>query len=151
MFFRILKKDLSRKRGVNIILFLFMILATVFVGSSVNNIIAVSNAMDYCMEKGKVPDISIFAFESEGSKNVDDWLKKQSDVERYTKNELIIVGSGNITEFQGRDGSEYDCNAQIILQSRWKEDMLLFDTEGNIVDVKRGISECRRTNFNAMD
>ncbi len=138
MFFRILKKDLSRKRGVNIILFLFMILATVFVGSSVNNIIAVSNAMDYCMEKGKVPDISIFAFESEGSKNVDDWLKKQSDVERYTKNESIIVGSGNITEFQGRDGSEYDCNAQIILQSRWKEDMLLFDTEGNIVDVENG-------------
>lgn len=138
MFFRILKKDLSRKRGVNIILFLFMILATVFVGSSVNNIIAVSNAMDYCMEKGKVPDIFIFTFELEGNKNIDDWLRKQSDVKRYTKNESIIAVGANITEFQGRDGSEYDCKNQIILQSMWKEDMLLFDTEGNIADVQKG-------------
>ena len=50
MFFRILKKDLKRKRTMNFILFLFIILATMFLASSVSNLMAVTGAVDYFME-----------------------------------------------------------------------------------------------------
>ena len=42
MYLNILKKDLKRKKAMNIILLLFIILATMFVSSSVNNIINVT-------------------------------------------------------------------------------------------------------------
>ena len=41
MFWRILKKDLKRKKTINIILLLFMVLCSMFAAASVNNIIAV--------------------------------------------------------------------------------------------------------------
>ena len=41
MYADILKRDLKRKRAMNIILLVFVILATMFVSSSVNNIINV--------------------------------------------------------------------------------------------------------------
>jgi hypothetical protein len=40
----ILKKDLKRKRTMNIILFIFIVVATAFLSSSTNNLIAVNNA-----------------------------------------------------------------------------------------------------------
>ena len=39
MFWRILKKDLKRKKTMNIILLLFVVLCSMFAAASVNNII----------------------------------------------------------------------------------------------------------------
>lgn len=47
MFLRILKKDLLRKKAMNIIVALFVILASMFVASGLNNVIAVVNGTDY--------------------------------------------------------------------------------------------------------
>ena len=82
MFYRILQKDLKHKRGINVILFLFMILATVFVASSVNNILVISNATNYCMEKGKIADKYVSAFESEEEKDFAQWLDN-NEYERW--------------------------------------------------------------------
>lgn len=138
MFYRILKKDLKHKRGINVILLLFMILATVFVASSVNNILVISNATNYCMEKGKVADEYVSAFETEGEKNLGEWLDGNDLVESYTKNEAVVLTSGNIQGFDGRDGSEYDINGTIMLQNQWHENMLIFDMDGNLVSMKNG-------------
>ena len=46
MFLNILKKDLKRKKAMNIIVLLFVVLATMFVASSVNNIVNVTTALD---------------------------------------------------------------------------------------------------------
>lgn len=51
MYFRILKKDFSRKKAMNIIVLLFIILATMFVSSSVNNIITVISALDSFLKR----------------------------------------------------------------------------------------------------
>lgn len=56
MFFHILKKDLKRQRTMNIILLVFIILATLFLASSVDNLILVNGAIDYFLEISKVPD-----------------------------------------------------------------------------------------------
>ncbi len=45
MFWRILKKDLKRKRAMNVILLVFIILASMFMSSGVSNIITVMTAI----------------------------------------------------------------------------------------------------------
>lgn len=138
MFFRILKKEFTRKIGINIILFIFMLMATIFVASSVNNIIVVLHATDYCMEKGKVGDIYVAEFEKEGEKNLGDFLKKSTDVTSYSKNEAIMLSLSNIKSFGNQAGSKYKARGSIFLQSQWKKNMLIFDSKGKSIRLKNG-------------
>ena len=56
MFLNILKKDLKRKKTMNVILLVFIILATMFISSSVNNIISVTTALDDYLDMADAPD-----------------------------------------------------------------------------------------------
>ena len=56
MFFRILKRDLKRKRVMNIILLLFIILSSMFISSSVKNLVTVSGAVNDFFEGAGVQD-----------------------------------------------------------------------------------------------
>ncbi|MCH5348415.1 MAG: ABC transporter permease [Oscillospiraceae bacterium] len=56
MYLRILKKDLKRKKTMNVILLIFVILAATFIASSANNLTTVSTALDNFFEKADVPD-----------------------------------------------------------------------------------------------
>ncbi len=56
MYLRILKKDLKRKKTMNVILLIFVILAATFIASSANNLITVSTALDNFFEKANTPD-----------------------------------------------------------------------------------------------
>ena len=84
MFFRILQKDLKRKKTMNIIIFLFVTLATMFVASSVNNILAVANGLDYYFEKaGFTQDYFILARVGEETETLDGLLTAEPSVKSY--------------------------------------------------------------------
>ncbi|MBQ8928388.1 MAG: ABC transporter permease [Oscillospiraceae bacterium] len=59
MFWRILKKDLKRKKTMNLILLLFVILCSLLAAASVNNIIAVTGGVEHFMELSDAPDAII--------------------------------------------------------------------------------------------
>lgn len=99
MYLNILKKDLKRKRAMNIILLLFMILATMFVSSSVNNIINVTTALDSYLEMANAPDY----FVATGNKNlavdIAETIGAASAVESYaTENVLFLTPDNFIYE-----------------------------------------------------
>ncbi len=56
MYRSILKKDLKHKKTMNLILFIFIILAATFIASSINNLMSVATALDSYFEKAKIPD-----------------------------------------------------------------------------------------------
>ena len=56
MYLAILKKDIKRKKTMNIILLVFVVLAATFIASSANNLITVSSALDNFFDKANVPD-----------------------------------------------------------------------------------------------
>ncbi|MCM1056755.1 MAG: ABC transporter permease [Firmicutes bacterium] len=56
MYLTILKKDLRRKKTMNLILFIFVILAATFIAGSANNLITVSGALDDFLDRADVPD-----------------------------------------------------------------------------------------------
>ena len=59
MFWRILKKDLKRKKTMNIILLLFVILCSMFAAAAVNNIIAVTGGIEHYFDMAGVPDVTV--------------------------------------------------------------------------------------------
>lgn len=59
MYLNILKKDLKRKKTMNIILLIFIILAVMFVSSSGNNFTSIFTALDSYMDSAGVPDYFI--------------------------------------------------------------------------------------------
>lgn len=59
MFLRILKKDLKRKKTMNVILLLFVILSAMFAAASVNNIIAVTGGIEHYFDVAGVPQAMV--------------------------------------------------------------------------------------------
>lgn len=98
MFFRILRKDLKRKRTMNIIILLFVILATMFVASSVNNILTVMNGLNYYFEKaGLVQNYFIVSRAGESGASLIDLLDSQPSVKDYLSEPQIMVNSDYFT------------------------------------------------------
>ena len=69
MYLRILKKDMKRKKTMNVILLLFVVLATMFSASSINNIIAVTGGIDSYLDKAGIGDYVIIASKDNGENN----------------------------------------------------------------------------------
>ncbi|MCM1155506.1 MAG: ABC transporter permease [Roseburia sp.] len=95
MYLNILKKDLKRKRAMNIILLLFMILATMFVSSSVNNIINVTTALDNYFEMADAPDYFAALMNKNLTIDIEETLSRASAVERHAAESILILAPDN--------------------------------------------------------
>lgn len=95
MFLNILKKDLKRKKSMNVILFVFITLCATFMASSVNNLLAVVNAIDYFSEQVNVSDYFIFKMD-ENTEEFESWLESNQYMTDSQKESGIIVYSDNV-------------------------------------------------------
>jgi putative ABC transport system permease protein len=59
MFWNILGRDLRRRKTMNLILFLFIVLAATFLASSISNMITLSGAVDHFFSVSQVPDLLV--------------------------------------------------------------------------------------------
>ncbi len=91
MYRNILKKDLKRKRTMNSILLMFMILATMFVSSSVNNIINVTTALDSYFEMANVPDYFVATMNKSLTVDIDETVSSASAVDCYTTENILFL------------------------------------------------------------
>jgi len=95
MVLNILKKDLKRKRAMNIILLLFIILATMFVSSSVNNIINVTTALDNYFEMANAPDYFAAAMNKNLAVDIDEAVSSASAVDSYATENILFLSPDN--------------------------------------------------------
>ena len=95
MYLNILKKDLKRKRTMNVILLLFMILATMFVSSSVNNIINVTTALDSYFEMADAPDYIAATMNKNLAVDIEETVSSASAVDRYATENILFLSSDN--------------------------------------------------------
>ena len=107
MFFDILKRDLKRKKTMNIIILLFVILSVMFVSSSVTNLTAVTGSLDSFMDKAGVGDYAVFE-KNGGSVTVADAVKDVEGVTEFRQEECIFL-SGH--KFIGRKTAQDTQNA----------------------------------------
>ncbi len=95
MYLSILKKDLKRKRAMNIILLLFIILATMFVSSSVSNIINVTTALDSYFEMANVPDYFAATMNKNLAVDIDETVSSASAVDSYATENILFLSPDN--------------------------------------------------------
>ncbi|MBQ2889204.1 MAG: FtsX-like permease family protein [Clostridia bacterium] len=95
MYLNILKKDLKRKKAMNIILLLFIILATMFVASSVNNIINVTTALDSYFEMANAPDYLVATMNKNLVIDIDETVSSAGAVDSYEAENILFLSSNN--------------------------------------------------------
>lgn len=94
MYVRILKKDLKRKKTMNVILLIFVILAATFIASSANNLITVSSALDRFFEKANTPD---YWFVSTNTPDIERFKAfAEADGYEYHISRLIQIEAKNV-------------------------------------------------------
>ena len=131
MYLRILKKDLTRKKTMNCILLLFVILSAMFAASSVNNIITVSNGLDYYFEKAGMSDYFILASEPNGESTLSKTLDRESSVAVYRRENTFMCTADNFTK-NGRKLADFSALALALSIDGAK--LNYFDKDDCIID-----------------
>ena len=140
MLWNILKKDFVKRKSINLILFLFIILATVFLCSSVNNIKVTSSALSYYIDKAKVPDINVITNTDKDRDEIETYLKKRKTdgtIERYDDNHFLILNTNDFKISRNGKPIEFkDSRGEIYISTLDVDFVLAFDQAGNTIDLK---------------
>lgn len=142
MNFQILKRDMMKRKGVNAILFLFITLATVFLASSVNNILVVNSAVEYFIDYANVPDVNIIMKSEADIEKIDAWLDQQIQkgaIERYhyqalrtlSDKAVEVTANGNVKKLDTKGDS-------LFVGTIPKEFNKAFDESGKRFTLKSG-------------
>ena len=116
MFWRILKKDLKRKRAMNVILLVFIILASMFMSSGVSNIITVTTALDSYFEMADVPDYFTMSENKSEHKDICGTLENASAIDEFRIEEFVSMSQSNITRV-GEPLNASNLSQKLVLQS----------------------------------
>lgn len=145
---KILKKDLKRKKSMNLILLIFIFLATTFIAGSLNNLVVVMNGTDYFMEESGIADFIFVTMGgnrddlSEQDKKAEAFLKESDSVKKYTVDEMLYLSKKQISK--GKSG-KIELNNAAILSSFHIAQQEFFDTENNrITDMEDGTIYLKR-------
>lgn len=132
MFFRILKLDLKKKKVMNILLLSFIVLATIFAASGLNNIVTVMNGTDYYFDKAGIGDYAIITTNDD---EIFEVLDNEESVKSYKYDTCIIASKNNI---KIKD-EKVDTNFNIIFQSLENSSMHFFDKNDNeLTNIQKG-------------
>ncbi len=143
MFFRILKNDLRHKKGLNIVLFFFMISAAALVFASAVMIYSRITGNDYTREICHISDLTVFFPHHTDNKNEQAeqftaMLDNDQDVLRYSTDEVIKISQKLIT-FPEHDNINPDLSFRNMYLTKipYTND-LLFDTNDQPVWIENG-------------
>ncbi len=135
MFWNILRRDLKRKKTMNIILLLFIVLASVFVASSVNNITSVVGGLDKYLEMGGIGDISIIGLGDGVDKSIRDAFEGESCVTELRMDDKLLRPTSNVEV----NGVELEDLQNVIVMPLSESEFTYFDEQNErVTDVPKG-------------
>ncbi|MDE7342331.1 MAG: FtsX-like permease family protein [Lachnospiraceae bacterium] len=141
MLLHILQKDLKRKRTMNAILFLFIILASTFLAASVNNMVTIAGALDYYMDVANVPDYMMIALGESGETPVDGFLQNSSYVTEYEALDMYLLTDDTIEIAhctEDVDRHSYERGATLLLGAVPENFTRIFDAGDAPLSLKSG-------------
>ena len=139
---KILKKDLKRKKSMNLILLIFIFLATTFIAGSLNNLIVVMDGTDYFMEKAGISDFIFVTMGgsrenlSETDKNAEAFLEETESVTKYSIDDGLYLSKNQMKKDKNK---KIELNSTATLSSYNIAQQKFFDAEDNpITDMEDG-------------
>ncbi|MDE6620478.1 MAG: ABC transporter permease [Lachnospiraceae bacterium] len=106
MWFEILKKDLMKQKSVNIILFLFITLSTIFLASSVSNICVVMNGLKTYMDYANVSDVTVVLGGESEKEAFEAWIESRGEITEYASEQLCQIKADDIIPVKTEEGEE---------------------------------------------
>jgi len=136
MYLNILKKDLKRKKTMNAILLMFIILTTMFVSSGLNNVMTVMEGTEYYLDKAGIGDYALITMGDNSIGNAAPVLDKTECVKNY-KIENCIFGSNDFVT--RTDGTDVETKNVPVFQSISGSKLNFFDENNDkVTKIKQG-------------
>lgn len=129
MFWRILKKDLKRKKTMNIILLLFVILCSMFAAAAVNNIIAVTGGIEHYFDAADVPDVTVLTM---GENDAEESFGELDCVREMKTEHWLDVFSSKCFRYNGKKLDNFMNDAILISDSEMAVNY--FDENNHIIE-----------------
>lgn len=135
MYYNILKKDLKRKKTMNLILLLFITMASTFISSSVNNTVSILNATDNYFEQAGVGDYFVMTlWEEKNEKKVQEFFEQNPYIKQWSRDEVLITYQDY---FEKEDGKTLSMQNMGMLSTFDIRQQKFFDSENQeITDMK---------------
>lgn len=95
MYLQILRRDLKRKKTTNIILLLFIMLASMFISASAGNILTITGGVDYFFEQAGINDYVLFALDD--GQEIEQKILSADTVQDWTRERLLFVDGERVT------------------------------------------------------
>jgi len=132
MYWHILKKDLRRKKTMNIILLLFVLLAAMFTASGASNMVTIFSALDNYFEMAGVPFRGLIFNDTDNRDKYRDFAN--SNNYDFQFNEMLSVNADDIKV----DGKKLDFSNIICIETL-EDPLKIFDSRDNeITTVNEG-------------
>ena len=136
MFFNILKRDLKRKKVMNIILLLFIILSSMFVASSVNNISTVTSSLDNYFREANAPDYFAATMDKSNSEPIENVLDNIKEIEHYGIEHILYGSSDNVLY---NNEQLKNLNNTTVIMSFDDREINYFDINNNVInEIQKG-------------
>lgn len=92
MYFKIIKKDLKRNKSMNIILFIFILLTTMLIASSINMMVTFSNALDDFIKAANVGDFNVFTYyDAKQDAKIQEWAGQNTEIKSYHRDTYLYL------------------------------------------------------------
>ncbi len=133
MFFRILKKDIKRKKTMNFILLLFVIICSMFTSASLNNISAVTSGIEKYFSMAGVSKYIVDI----GMRDIADDIRAMPEVTDAKEQTLYCVLGPRYFTFKGKAMNNFINPAMVGTDKEMP--IKLYDTDNEVVeDVEEG-------------
>ena len=138
MLIKLIYSDLSRKRMINLSLFLFILLPAMLTANAISLIFSLSVSLDRLFERAKVPHFVQMHAGELNPDEINNWNRSRSgDIEEFQAVEMIIIDAADLY-LSGNGESEAASVMDIGFVRQNRSFDFLLDLENNIVDVNRG-------------
>lgn len=132
MFLRILKRDIKRKKTMNTILFLFIVLAAMFMASGTSNVITVMNGLDNYLDEAGIGDYNILTMGDHAVGALDEMLATTDAVKDYRMEEVVYASQKMLKHDDGTD-IDYESTTGALLLQTVQDSFHLYDADNEMI------------------
>ena len=145
MFFHILKRDLQRKKTMNFIILLFVILAVTFIASSASNLAAVVGSLDDYFDQADVGDYTVLERGENGKSAAE--IARGLDCVTKVRVETILYNTDGI-KFNGETISSSGINLLSSIDNRIEN---YYDGDNNeLTEIPQGGAYIRKSYLDSL-
>lgn len=138
MFFRILKKDIFKKKLMNLIILIFIILAGMFLASSVSNLNIALNGIDNYFRLAHIADYTAISSDEETTKKIETYIEKEKIVTDYEILDFSYLDLSNIYKKRESNNKRIDINTIVMACTAPENTNIPLDDNINEITVKEG-------------